>query len=358
MPSHRRIFTPVSPPVLAPIRSPSVAIIGAGIAGLTCARKLRDAGHCVTLFEQAPAPGGRASTRDEDFGQFDHGAQYFTARDPRFKSAITSWLRAGVVAEWRARIVCVTKDKVGESRESAIRYVGYPGMGAVAAHLARGFQIGYERRVTRLERVDAGWTLQLEDGSQTIPYSSVVAAIPAPEASELLLCSPAIGSRIAAIRMQPCWSVMLQFCKPVDARFDAAIVEDEPISWLARESSKPGRPAGERWIVHASNAWSADHLDAEPDAVVAGLMKTFCELVEKRVDPTSVATKCWRYSLATDTTDTACIHDPANGLGACGDWLVSGRVEGAFLSGLAMASELVQQSRQSRVVRAKDRESA
>lgn len=340
------------------MRSPSVAIVGAGIAGLTCARKLRDAGHAVTVFEQGTEPGGRSATRQESCGEFDPGAQYFTARDPRFKSAITSWLRAGVVAEWRARIVRVTKDKVAESKESAIRYVGYPGMGALAAHLARGFQIGYERRVARLDRVDAGWTLQLEDGSQTLPFGAVVTAIPAPEATDLLASSPVIAPQIASVRMQPCWALMLQFEKPLDARFDAAIVEDEPISWLARESSKPGREAGERWIVHASNAWSAEHLDLEPQEVLSGLMKTFCELVEKRVTPAFSAAQRWRYSAVTEPTGARCHFDPATGLGACGDWLISGRVEGAFLSGLAMASTLVQQAGQWRALRARDREFA
>ena len=339
-------------------RAPTVAIVGAGIAGLTCARKLRDAGHTVALFEQAKLPGGRSATRDEDCGQFDDGAQYFTARDPRFKSSISSWLRAGVVAEWRARIVRVTKDNVGESRERATRYVGYPVMGALAAHLARGFHVGYEQRVVRLDRVDAGWTLQLEDGSQTLPYAKVITAIPAPQAAELLGCSAEIGPRIAQVEMLPCWAVMLQFDKAFDARFDAAIVEDEPIAWLARESSKPGRKAGERWIVHASNTWSQLHFDADPDTIVSGLMKSFCELVEKRVTPSFSNAVRWAYSLAAEGDGRAFLYDAEAGLGACGDWLVQGRVEGAFLSGLAMASELVQQSRPSKSAHAKSRESA
>jgi len=352
---RRRSFTPVTN--TAP-RLPSVAVIGAGIAGLTCARKLRDAGYVVALFEQSDVPGGRTESREEDFGDFDCGAQYFTARDPRFKSAITSWLRAGVVAEWRARIVRVTKDKVDESREGAVRYTGYPEMRALAAYLARGFQIGFGRRVVDLVRVESGWTLQLEDGSQTLPYASVIVAIPSPEAGRLLAGSPDLAARVAGIQMQPCWAVMLQFDKPLDARFDAAIVEDEPIAWLARESSKPGRSPGERWIVHASHAWSADHVDAEPNEVVAGLMKTFCELVEKRVKPTASAALCWRHSLVTEPLGAGCLYDPATGLGACGDWTLGGRIEGAFLSGLAMASEVAQQLGSSRSPRAQERETA
>jgi len=252
----------------------------------------------------------------------------------------------------------VTKDSVGESRERVARYVGYPVMGALAAHLARGFHIGYEQRVMRLDRVETGWTLQLEDGTQTVPYLKVITAVPAPEAARLLNGTGEMGSRIAPIEMLPCWALMLQFDKPLDARFDAAIVEDEPISWLARESSKPGRRPGERWIVHASNAWSQLHREEDPNAIVSALMKSFCELVEKRIDPTSARALRWEHALAPCRDGDAFLYDAEAGLGACGDWLVQGRVEGAFLSGLAMASELVRQSSHPKATEAKNRESA
>ena len=339
-------------------RAPSIAIVGAGMAGLTCARKLRDTGYSVSLYEEGCTPGGRLSTQGDGIEQFDHGAQYFTARDPRFKSAIASWLRAGVVAEWRARIVRVSREKVADSRERAIRYVGYPAMASLPAYLARGFRIDYEKGVVSLERADAGWTLCLEDGSQTLPYSKVIVAIPAPRAAVLLNGATEIGARIDASEMQPCWALMLQFEKGLDARFDGAIIEDGPISWIARESSKPGRRSSERWVVHASSGWSAERFEADPDEVVAALLKTFCELVEKRVSPTIVGAKRWHHALAAEAGGQGCLYDAATGLGACGDWLVGGRVEGAFLSGLAMASALLKPKGAIISIPAKGRESA
>jgi hypothetical protein len=67
-----------------------IAVVGAGIAGIACARTLAQAGHQVTVFEKSRGAGGRMSTRDTEFGSFDHGTQYFTVRDARFEKALAS----------------------------------------------------------------------------------------------------------------------------------------------------------------------------------------------------------------------------------------------------------------------------
>ena len=79
---------------------PNIAVIGAGLAGLSCARHLQDAGCRVTVFDKARGPGGRMSTRRGDDWQCDHGAQYFTVRDNRFRDEVARWETAGVAALW------------------------------------------------------------------------------------------------------------------------------------------------------------------------------------------------------------------------------------------------------------------
>ena len=74
----------------APRAPQHFAVIGAGMAGITCARTLVQAGHRVTVFEKSRGTSGRMATRDSAFGSFDHGAQYFTARDERFLAALAT----------------------------------------------------------------------------------------------------------------------------------------------------------------------------------------------------------------------------------------------------------------------------
>ena len=81
-----------------------VAVIGAGLAGLSCASALVHAGMQVQVFEKSRGLAGRMSTRKGDGWQCDHGARYFTARDPAFQSQLAIWLRQGVAAQWHTPI--------------------------------------------------------------------------------------------------------------------------------------------------------------------------------------------------------------------------------------------------------------
>ncbi|MFP5379861.1 MAG: FAD-dependent oxidoreductase, partial [Vicinamibacteria bacterium] len=85
-----------------------ILVVGAGVAGLAAARRLVDGGHDVHVVDKGRAPGGRVATRRvlsaSDVFQFDHGAQYFTARDPRFVEQVAAWDAAGVIRPWRARL--------------------------------------------------------------------------------------------------------------------------------------------------------------------------------------------------------------------------------------------------------------
>jgi renalase len=165
-------------PSHGPVRR--VAVVGAGIAGLTCARTLTDHGFAVTVFDKGRGPGGRTATRrvNPDLA-FDHGAQYFTARDPNFVRSVGVWLERGVVAEWGGRIVKLQGGAAADTTPQP-RYVGVPGMSAVAAHLAAGLAVQWETLTARSSVSPAGWQLVDESGGGYGPFDFLVVALPAP----------------------------------------------------------------------------------------------------------------------------------------------------------------------------------
>ncbi|WP_019937257.1 NAD(P)/FAD-dependent oxidoreductase [Bordetella sp. FB-8] len=318
----------------------SIAIIGAGLAGLSCAVALREAGHHVSVFEKSRGAGGRLSTRRSEPWQADHGAQYFTARHPDFQREVQAWLQAGVAAEWPVVPVVLGGDRP-PSHDAPVRYVGVPGMSAPAKRLAQGLDLHTSQTIQALERDGDGWRLRsAEQGLLPEVYSHVVVAIPAPQAAPLLAhACPPLSAAAAAQTMQPCWTVMAQFAAPVSLGFEAAFVNAGPLRWLARDRSKPGRSGQECWVLQANAQWSVAHLEDDAQQVGRRLLAAFGELGAPA--PQSFTVHRWRYADC-HAGNLGSAWDPERGIGLCGDWLHGGKVQGAWLSGRHLARQVLQ----------------
>ncbi|RKH42983.1 FAD-dependent oxidoreductase [Corallococcus sp. AB050B] len=333
-----RILDELLPRRSAPL--PRVAVIGAGMSGLTLARVLTGAGFGVRVLDKGRGPGGRLSTRrSADGGTFDHGAQYFTARDALLQELVDAWGAEGVVAEWRGRIGTLTRGVVTPAKDS-VRYVGVPGMSAVAKALADGLDVRMGVRVERVAREGRAWRLTSEAGEDLGLAEVVVAAVPAPQAVPLLAGAPALAAQAGAARMSPCWAVMARFDAPVAVALDGAFVEDSPLSWVARDTSKPGRTSGERWVLHGSPEYSAAHLEETAETMAPRLVEAFGQALGRDVRAVEAVAHRWRFAMPSPPLDASALYDPALGLGACGDWCAGPRVEGAFLSGAALARRI------------------
>lgn len=339
--------TPASPPDEAPARDAighphgSVGIVGAGISGLACARLLTRRGVRVRIFDKARGVGGRTSARREGDLRFDHGAQYFTARDERFRRHVATWMKEGVVAEWRGRIVALADGRTRPS-ESQTRYVGVPGMNAIAKHLSRSLEVTTRTRVGRLTRQADRWLLHDDANRELGAFDAVVLALPAPQAADLLTALPVLARQARACQLSPCWAVMVAFETPLGLPFDGAFIHDSPLGWIARNNSKPGRPERECWVLHASPEWSAAHLEASGETVGTQLLAALREAVGiGGLRPVHVATHRWRYALPVEPLSVGCLWEEATRVAVCGDWCQDNRIEGAFLSGLEAADRIL-----------------
>ena len=348
-----------------------VAVVGAGMAGVACARTLVQAGHRVTLFEKSRGFGGRMATRRTEFGGFDHGAQYFTVRDKRFARALLT--AQSVVRPWSVSTVRVL-DELGHVLASAPppaepHFVAKPGMSALVSHWAQplaqpelfgivGANTLTETRVTHFER-DAlhheQWQLHAEDadGGQHVigGFDRVVLAIPHLQAHDLLLASghtPALRQTLSTVHVAPCWTLMVAYPQAMQPglphlgpQWNAARSTHHRISWLARENSKPGREPIERWTIQASPDWSSKHLEDDEERVKAKLLKGFAEITGIRATPTHAVVHRWRFAQTQQPLGQSFLYDKTLGIGLCGDWCLGHRVEDAFVSGLELALAMV-----------------
>jgi len=315
----------------------NIAIIGAGLSGLTAAHALEDSFN-VTLFDKSRGVGGRMSTRYAGDYEFDHGAQFFTVRDPRFQATVLSAVEQGLAAPWKGRAL-YQKGTERVADTGGDRFVAVPRMNSWAKAMAEGLDISLGARVSHLSKANGQWMLDFEDGQSEGGFDHVISAVPSMQAIDLLPESFSGMEQIKATQMDACFALMIGFDGEHNFGWDSLRVNNDVNAWLAVNSDKPSRnKALTTLMVHSAPEWSNTHADADRDWVQAQMESSASKLCGLDVSkaPHRVLHR-WLYSSVSASPQQSTLYDPALGLAACGDWCLGGRVEGAYLSGLAAA---------------------
>jgi renalase len=321
-----------------------IAIIGTGIAGLSAAQALQKAGHSVHLFDKSRGVGGRMSSKRSDAGSLDLGAQYFTARDRRFVAQVQQWQAAGCVEQWTPLLFNASEGRLSPSPDEQTRWVGTPRMSDIPKAMLGDIPAVFSCRITEVFRGTRYWHLLDAEGASHGPFSQVVIAVPAPQATALLASAPKLAAAAAGVVMEPTWAVALAFDTALDTPMQGCFVQDSPLDWLARNRSKPGRNCEQdTWVLHATSSWSKEHIDLPKEAVIEHLHGAFAELVACVMPaPAFSIAHRWLYARPAGSREWGALADADLGLYACGDWCMSGRVEGAWLSGQEAARRLLE----------------
>ena len=155
-----------------------VVVIGAGLAGLIAAQQLRNSGHDVVVLDKGKSPGGRLATRRIGDATLDHGAQFFTVREPEFEQQVQQWIQDGIVREWCRGFV---------SEDGHPRYVVNNGMAALTKYLAQDLDVRTATLVFAIKPCDsdpAKWTVVIDDNSR-IDCDAVIMTCPLPQSYSL-----------------------------------------------------------------------------------------------------------------------------------------------------------------------------
>jgi predicted NAD/FAD-dependent oxidoreductase len=318
-----------------------IGIVGAGVSGLTAASLLAERGFRVHVVDKSRGVGGRTSTRREGELHFDHGAQYFTAQDEHFRQRVASWVDTGIVKEWDGHVVTIENGQIRPS-QPLTRYVGVPAMNAIAKYLSNSLQVTTQTRVASLTRRDDQWLLLDDANHQLGCFDALIVGVPPAQAADLLTGLPELAQQVSQCRLVPCWAVMAAFERRLDLPFDGAFVHNSPLTWIARNSSKPGRPLAECWVLHASPEWSTEHIEDAPEPVCEELLAALGRAANiGSLRTIHTAAHRWRYALPSEPITAGCLLDDATRVAVCGDWCQAARIEGAFLSGRAAASRIM-----------------
>lgn len=321
----------------------TVGVVGAGLAGLAAARALRAGGAQVALFDKGRRPGGRLATRRGDAGAFDHGAQFFTARDPGFAVQVADWCRREVVAVWPGPFRTLRDGAFGpDPRPPQLRYCGMPGMSALGRDLADGLPVASGVRIRTARRAANGWFLTADDGASHGPFDELLLTLPPPQAAALLPADDTFAAALAAISLEPCLAAMVRFARQPDDLAGGTFVVDRDLGWVAHDGGKPGRGGAPTFVLHGTTEFSRRHFAASPDEVGRALLAALRRAARRSL-PAVVGCEVhrWRFALPDAAVPPGERRDPARGITAAGDFARGGRVEGAFCSGTAAAAAIL-----------------
>ncbi|MBE9042482.1 FAD-dependent oxidoreductase [Oscillatoriales cyanobacterium LEGE 11467] len=347
-----------------------VVVVGAGIAGLTCARQLAHSGYRVALVEKSRGVGGRAATRRLPGNRADLGVPYLKDRG-RLLSGFVGVLRDRQILRgwsdrayfWDVERSCLTP------QPAEPLYIAPDGMSAIGKFLATDLEIWFDRRACTLTPCEGGWTLGLDaprnraDFPFEITARALVIAIPAPQAIALLETQagafPQMLDNLKAIEYDPCFTVIAAYPPSQQSRFErydgggtgtlplpGAIdfPHHRDLRWMGNDSSKRANPSQPVFVLHSSPGFARKHLeenDLEP--IGKQLLRSVEALFGLGLDtPQLMQVHRWRYAFARSPLSQDCLgtSDPFP-LVCCGDGFGNAPtqpVETALRSGASAAS--------------------
>jgi predicted NAD/FAD-dependent oxidoreductase len=317
-----------------------IAVVGAGLAGLTLARRLRGVAD-VTVFEKSKGLGGRMAERRRGDFRFDHGAQYFTARDSAFLQLNDEMTRLGAAALWSAEI---DDRRPGAQPSSEARYVGAPGMNGLARALGGDADIRLQADVAGLRRDGHRWQLIDKTSASLGAFDWVISTAPAPQTARIMPMEFSAHERLAAVRMSGCFTLMIGLDHSPGLNAAAIRAHHPVIGWIALNSSKPGRQGPACLVVHSRNDWADAHLEEDRAWITSELLAGVAELTgEDFSSSPHLDLHRWRYANVETPLGAPFLMDAELGLAAAGDWCLGGRVECAFQSASRLSQAIAEQ---------------
>ena len=326
-----------------------IIIIGAGLSGLSCARELKTHNIDATIIDKGRGVGGRMATRRlENNGEtatFDHGAQFFTARDEKFQNMVRDWCDSGLAREWfRGQNKAHLNGKVESETDGHPRFCATRGMNSIAKHLAQDLNLHINQRVTKLARKDEAWTLHFADAS-TCSARSLLLTCPVPQSLALLDAGKVnlpvdLRAQLENVTYESCVAALLWLDGAGHVpRPGALYCEEEPVSWIGDNFQKGVSSVEGAITVHGAPQWSAQNYTLDDEKTVQVLAHAAREFLGAEIRASSVAR--WKFSKPNDARTDGCVRWDEAKLVFAGDAFGGSKVEGAMSSGWAAAQALM-----------------
>jgi renalase len=329
-----------------------IAIVGAGMAGLTCARMLQAAGRDVVVVDKSRGLGGRLATRRLGETHGDHGVCYLNPKDDRFSALIQDLICRDVVTVWCDRLHQLSAAGLSLEPLPKPRYASPMGATAIAKALAKDLTLELNQQIQEIQPIADGWQLTSRDPEFSLTAKIVILAIPAPQALPLVqsVANPDFVAAIAGVQFAPCLTAIAVYPGSQNPKIGGSemcgvtCVEDEMLGWIGFDTTKQVDPKQTVIIIQSNAKFAAVQFDAI-DLIAVG--QQLCDRAGEVLHmpwiakPELLQLHRWKYAFAINPIESRFLSaTTAAPLYCIGDWCGGARVESAFLSGLAMGERL------------------
>ena len=322
----------------------NIAVIGAGLAGITLASKLKRK-FDVKVFEKSGEVGGRMSTKKETPFTFDHGAQFFKIQTTDFKKFFSELFSQNIIQPWSFKLAYfkghhLSKIKVIKNTKKF--FVGVPNMNSIVKHLSKNCDVVLNTKIEKIIRENNKWSLYDQNKKSYDLYDWVIMSLPAQQSLDLITKKIPFYPLVEKIKMRGCFSLMVGMNKCLKLDYDAAIIENEDIAWLAVNNSKPERENYHCLLINSSYEYAAKNVNTSKDKVLKHLLNISSKLINfDLLKSTMTKIHQWRYVEAERSPLENYFIDHKEKVAVCGDWLINSRVEGAFQSANELSKKII-----------------
>ncbi|AFZ35947.1 FAD dependent oxidoreductase [Stanieria cyanosphaera PCC 7437] len=325
-----------------------IAIVGAGLAGLTCAQHLQQQRYKVIVVDKSRGVGGRVATRRINKTCVDHGLSFLEIQGKQTEELIQQLTQANILKLWDGKIYQLDSQNNLKPTPPIKSYIVPQGINTIAKYLARGLEVKRQFQVTAIKSIENIWQI-LTESNQEIKAKAIVMAIPAPQTLPILESQvpTKLINQLRQVQFYPCITMMAgydsQYLSDLPSWHGVKINNQTDLIWITLDSSKRDTMTQPVFVFHSTPEFAQKYLDVtDLQSAAKQLLQQAASLFLPWLDsPQWLQVHRWRYSIPSHSLSLPCLSTTQPlPLVCCGDWCNGNRVEDALISGLASADRI------------------